>query len=114
MGGARAPAGIAPRHNSRPVATSKARRKWSIAAPMNAMPLAVTIGPPRVGGPSGVFEMAAGWGRSVAGSPSGTSHAFAPVSRLIPTSAPHGGGVHGNPLGAFRSPPRHTHAVAPA
>ena len=62
------------------------------SAPMNTTPPAVTIGPPRFGVPSGVVRHARELRRRiVAGSPSGTSHARAPVLRSIATSEPHGG-----------------------
>src|ERR1700687_5934512 len=84
------PAGRSNFHMFFPGSESKARRKLSIAAAVKTRPPAVIIGPPRVIVP--VFIP----GRKL---PSGTSHTFFPVKRSTAATVPHGGALHGRPLG---------------
>jgi hypothetical protein len=61
---------------------------------MNTSPPAVTIGPPRLGDPhSGSARSLSPVSAEIV--PSGTSQRRLPVLRLIATSVPKGGGVHG-------------------
>src|SRR5260370_37117740 len=76
---------------------------------MSTGPPAVTIGPPKFRLPSGFgLETAARSGRKVAGSPSGTSQARAPVVKLMATSDPQGGGEQGSELVLLRKRRRMT------
>src|SRR5262249_46552935 len=68
-------------------------------APINTSPPAVTMGPPRLIDPA-VFAKSGG---RPLNSPSGTCHLNFPVAASIAASVPHGGGLHGRPLGDRRS-----------
>src|SRR5690606_12647745 len=60
--------------SSAPLSASKARKRWSLVAPMNTRPPAVTIGPPKPGEPT--FCLPSG---NVSLIPSGTDHAISPA-----------------------------------
>src|SRR5271170_3228051 len=73
-----------------PDSTSNARIAGSTIVPaINTSPLAVTIGPPRLGAPAGTL------GFLGANEPSGTCHRIEPFSISTAVSVPHGGGAHG-------------------
>src|ERR1700686_3989204 len=90
MGVACPPAGSSNFHSSLPDSESKARRKLSIAAAVKTKPPAVIIGPPKVIVPVFIPVMKL---------PNGTSQTFFPLKRSTAATVPHGGALHGRPLG---------------
>src|SRR6476646_4595262 len=90
MGVACALAGSSAFHVSRPVSTSNARKKVSMAAATKTRPPPVTMGPPKVGDPAGNPGFT---------EPSGVFQRIFPAFRSSATRAPHGGATHGSRLG---------------
>ena len=68
---------------------------------MKVSPLAVVIGPPMFGTPTGA-KIHTGNGARSRVVPSGTSQRFSPVLTSIAASVPHGGGLQGAPSGDVR------------
>src|SRR6516162_7688836 len=99
MGVAVALAGSAACHSSPPVPTSKARIVRSRVAAMNTNPLAVTIGPPRVGVPQ---LPGSGKGADSGNDPSAVLQRIVPAFKSTAVSMPQGGGLHGAPKGENR------------
>src|SRR5882762_7250115 len=75
-------------HNCSPVNASNPRKRLSVVAPMNTTPPAVTIEPPRLGVPVGIFRSST--------IPNGTLHAISPLFTSTALSVPHGGFWHGH------------------
>src|SRR6516165_6418483 len=69
-----------------PDLASKARKQWSLVAPMNTSPPAVTIGPPAFREPA--FRLPSGSDSTM---PKGTCQAISPVFAFTATSRDHGG-----------------------
>src|ERR1039457_6792422 len=83
-------AGSSTVQTSLPVSASNACRYGSSAAAVKTKPPAVAIGPPKLIDPGGAPSPML---------PSGASHRSLPVFKSNATSAPHGGGLQGNPDG---------------